>query len=285
MHQSFIRNLAWLAASGCIPMSAQAVTIANSDLPGTLQSCAASGTCFVVPTSTYESASASAFSLFDLSGPGFTQNTLIRYTLTAPSGETAQSTNLYAEPPLTTSWSTAYTGYLWMQVQDNYSAAETAHPVTLYLDKITPVPQGLFGQSGDLSLTVSGADLLSGGSSATFGLDYNNQGYSSGSLGGEVPVPCVAQGCSVSAQLNLVQLHFGSFGPAGIQLLGFDPTDTRGLVYRQGFYDDGSTSGYAVNDTQSFNISAVPEPRSNWMLAAGLACLAAAVRRKEPSTR
>ena len=228
-------------------------------------------------SSTYSSGTASAFSYFDPTNPG-NSGWLMRYDLTSPSGEAA----------IDGSQARAFDGYLWMQVQSRYNDTTAPHAVTLFMDKVTPTPSALFGQNnpsftpyadanGDLSLFVTTADLLAGQSYVTLA-DNGEYGYSSGgSLTGELPVICLAEGCQMNMQLNLAQLTFATSGTS-VQFAGFNPGDTRGQVFTQ-------TSAYYAYDinygtTQTFAISAVPEPSAYWMFAGGLGLVAAVVRRR-----
>lgn len=269
MH-AHIRCTGLLLAGLLAPWSARAMDVTVADLPATIQSCVTNATCSVNTTSLYDSATASAFAITDAGQAGY----LMRYTLAPPSGQDIT----YLTPP-----STSYSGYLWMQVQGFYSASQNADPITLYLDKVSPTPATIY-KGGDLTLYVAPADLLAGSSYVKSGLDSNNNGYVSGSLSGDVPIGCVAQGCSAFAQLNLAQLQFGQYGST-IYSTGFNPADTRTLVFSQGTADDGSVSGYPYSATQSFYVSAVPEPQFAWLYSSGLACLAAVMRRKRTNAR
>jgi hypothetical protein len=256
-----------LLTLSAFPFAAQAVSF--SELPATIQSCISAGSCLVdYSGGSYNSTTASAFAMVDL--PSGKWNWLVRYDLTPPSGQT----------DINGVQSSTYGGYLWMQVANNYSAAETAHPVVLFLDKVTPVPSNLFGQSGDLSLFMTTADLLAGGAYKTISyVSYDEYGIvSTGGLSGETPGLCLAVGCQTNAQLNLVQLNYQSFGSSGIAMTGFNPTDTRGLVYSQSSSYFNGDPPYGT--TQSFYITAVPEPETFWMLGLGLVSVAIAVRRR-----
>ena len=264
------RRTGLLFAGLLAPLAAHAMDVTVADLPGSIQSCVANASCIANTTSVYDSATASAFAITDASQPGY----LIRYALAVPSGQDITSLT----PP-----STPYSGYLWMQVQSFYSASQAADPITLYLDKVSPAPATIY-KSGDLTLYVSPADLLAGSSYVKSGLDSNNNGYVSGSLSGDVPIGCVAQGCSAFAQINLAQLQFGQYGST-IYSTGFNPADTHTLVFSQGTADDGSVSGYPYSATQSFYVSAVPEPQFVCLYSSGLACLAAVLRRKRITGR
>ncbi len=252
-----------LLSLSAFPFAAQAVSV--SELPSTIQSCITAGTCVVNYPGSYDSGTVSAFEMVDL--PSGQWNWLVRYDLASPSGQTV----------IGGGQDTAYSGYLWMQVASNYSAAETAHPVTLFLDKVAPAPGTFIDQSGDLSLFMTTSDLLAGSAYRT----QADPGYGdsdAGSLSGEIPLICLAEGCQINAQLNLVQLNYQSFGSAGIAMTGFDASDTRGLVYSQSSFYFAGEPPYGA--TQSFYITAVPEPETFWMLGFGLLSVAIAVRRR-----
>lgn len=270
-----------LLCSLVVSVEARAVTVSRSALPQTVQStlCPSSSSCSVLLNSVYSSEKVSAFTY------GYTaddQGLLLRYDLSPPSGQTDINGNQTA----------AYDGYLWMRVQHSYSTAAAMHAVTLYLDKVTPAPTPLFGQdsffypeyadaNGDLSLFMSTADLLAGRAYRTW-LDSEGQpgGIDAGNLQGELPVPCLAAGCSVQAEINLVQLQYQMVGTS-VQLAGFNPADIRGLLYRQSHgYFNPYDSSLANNTVQTFAISAVPEPSAVAMLACGLGLVAFTARRR-----
>jgi hypothetical protein len=239
-----------------------AAVIGYSDLPATIQSCVTDTSCSVSYNSTYDSGTASVFEIAE----GSETNYLVRYALAPPSAQTR------LDPPL----NEALSGYLWMGVKFQYNASETYHPVTLFLDKVTPVPFSLFTQSGDLSLLVTTADLVTGSASRLSGLDGNNQSYDSGNLSGEIPVGCLAETCEAGAMLNLVQLSYGDFGSV-IGLYAFNPSDTRNQVYTQ--HESYNGQDFPYNNTQSFYIAPVPVPGTICLFASGLVALLGARRR------
>lgn len=187
------RAVALLFLSLAFSIPVRAATITNADLPSSIQSCITAVTCFVTNTSAYDSGTASAFQITQSTGSGTENNWLMRYALVPPSGQSR------INPPQTD----AFSGYLWMLAKTFYSAAETAHPLTLYLDKVSPTPFNIFGQSGDLSLTMTTADMVAGSGYRTLGLDAYNNSYSYGDLSGNAPLPCVAETCMTHAQINL----------------------------------------------------------------------------------
>lgn len=248
-----------------LPFAAKAVTV--SELPTTIQSCITAGSCGVNFSSSYSSDKVSAFQIHDASTLGTgVGDWLMRYQLVPPTGET------HFDGYTGVTQTSNFDGYLWMRVKGQYSASELAHPVTLFLDKVNPVPGSFFGQSGDLSLFMTTADLLAGGAyrQTLNSADYGN--YDKGSLSGELPGPPLDS--QISAQLNLLQLKYLSVG-SSIAMTYFDLSDARGLVYSQNM----SEVYFPSSTTQAFYISAVPEPQASWMFGIGLLAVFSATRR------
>lgn len=268
-----------LLCSLIVSVEARAVTLSRSLLPQTIQStlCPTSSSCSVFLNSIYSSGTVSAFSY---SHTAADQGLLLRYDLTPPSGQTDINGSLTA----------AYDGYLWMRVQNSYNAAAATHAVTLYLDKVTPATIPLFGQdssfypeyadtNGDLSLFLTTADLLAGRAFQTLLLsDGRSDGIDAGNLQGELPMPCLAAGCKVHAEINLVQLQYQMVGTA-VQFAGFNPDDIRGLVYKQSQgYPNPYDPSLASDTVQTFAISAIPEPKTVALLTCGLGMVVFAAR-------
>ena len=258
-----------LGLAGVLPGSAPAATVSLSDFPATVQSCWGSG-CFVPFTSGYDSGSVAAWTMFDLAGQLGQQTWLIRYELAPPSGSDSLSTGF-----------TPYGGYLWMQVQKSYNAADPSHAVTLFMDHVTPKPESLnyFDTTPDLHLFVTSEDLIAGRAYAF----YADPGYGdepAGGLSGDLPLICLAEGCETRALLNLVQLTYAASGPS-ISMSGFDAGDMRSLVFSQGRYYADSSSGVDPSGvTQSFHIPPVPEPEPSWLMGASLLAVLIASRRR-----
>lgn len=251
-----------LLSLSAFPHVAQAISV--SELPATIQSCIADGSCAVSYGGSYHSETASAFAMFSMQTGE--QDWLMRYRLVSPSGE------IDGEGAQTS----AYGGYLWMRLASVYNAAETAHAVTLFLDKATPVPGSYYDQSGDLSLFMTTDDLLAGSAYRTQAAPGYGD-YDAGNLSGEIPLICLAEGCRVDAQLNLLQLNYESTGES-IVMTGFDSADNRGLVYAQGSYYFDGPPPYGTR--QAFYVSAVPEVEAAWLFGIGLFGVGVATRRR-----
>lgn len=261
-----IRLLMLLFAMFSMPL--HAATIQPGDLPSTIQSCPAL-TCIVNNTSSYDSGTMAAFHMSQNNGAGYDSDWLIRYTLAPPSGQSR----------INPSQSTAFTGYLWLKVQDSYSAAESAHPVIVYLDKVSPTPFAMFGQSGDLSLAMNTSDMVAGSAYRTYGIDYSNNSYDYGHLMGDTPVPCLAAGCEASATLNLTQLVYQNFGPT-VYLTSFNSADSRGLVFkRSSTYPCYGDPSCAMDNRQGFYVQSVPVPPALGLLVSGSLVFAARLMR------
>ena len=255
-----------------VSFSAKAVTVSTAELPATIQSCISAGTCAVFQSSSYQSGTASAFQIFDLSGNN-SPSLLMRYDLVSPSGQSSIGEGGSTTP---------FSGYLWMQVARNYKATDTVHAVKLFTDKVTPVPASFnFNPApSDLTLLMTTADLLAGSAYRTINyIDYGPYGIvDTGELSGDIPILCLAAGCQISAQLNLAQLNYQRLESGEIQMTGFDSLDMRGLVYSQSsaYFDNQPPYG----STQLFYIAAVPEPAEYLMLLAGIGLVGWRARRR-----
>lgn len=269
LHRSACSRLGLLFLSSLFVLSARAAVITTSDLPGTIQSCIATATCSVLNASSYDSGTASAFQISKNTGSGVETDWLMRYALVPPSG---QST-------INPSTSDSFSGYLWMLAKSSYSATETDHAFTLYLDKIAPTPFAMAGHSGDLSLSMPTADVVAGSSYVTDGIGSDFQSYSYGNLSGDIPLGCLDVGCEDHAQLNLLQMTYTNFRSAGLWLTSFDATDTRGLVFAQrSSYSSSYGPEFNFDNAQSFYVNAVPLPGAAWLLVSGMVGLGGAAR-------
>jgi hypothetical protein len=261
--KSLTRATVLMCLASANPMTAGAAVVLDSELPNSIQSCMASGACFAGPVSVYDSGTAAAFPLSQNLGTATEQNWLMRYTLVPPSAQTRTN------PAQTDSLG----GYLWMLVKGQYDAAEAGHGVTVFLDKASPSAFGFAGQSGDLSLQLATADLVAGSSYFDAAFTSGNVYASSGNLTGELPPMCLADNCGVHVDLNLLQLSYSDNGST-VAFTGFDPSDVRGLVFGQRSYYQSGDPSTAVNDVQTFQVSAVPLPAALWLFGPALAGLA-----------
>lgn len=251
-------------AAFCISASAQAVVVDLSELPTSMQTCFSyGGTCWgaslVSPPmpgatasllSTYDTPDMSAFQYMD----GSTDKWLIRYHLTSPSSQGG----------------TALAGNVWLSANQAYDLSNSTHGFTLFTEKVSPTPWN-GGVMGDLThqITLTTASLFAGGDTIQAGLDGSNNTYQNGTLnytGGFLP--CVAEGCSISAAFNLIGLTYLNAG--SLAYLTFNPADTRGLLFRQA---SSYSSGYdnSFDYQQQLYVQPVPLPAGFWLLISGLA--------------
>ena len=269
--KTHVRVIPLLFLALTFPLAARAATVAIADLPGAIQSCISATSCFVNNSSAYENGTVSAFQITQDTGSGYETNWLMRYSLVPPSGQSR------LDPPLNDSFS----GHLWMLAKNAYSASETEHAFTLYLDKVSPTPFDIFGHGSELALLMPTTDLVIGSSFRTLGIDFYAGDYDFGDLSGDIALPCLAQDCRSHTQLNLVQMLYGDFGASGVSFIGFDPSDSRGLVFTQSTHApcDGDPECIPDDLQQSFYVSAVPVPAAAWLFGSGFAALLGAMQR------
>lgn len=250
---------------------ARSITVV--DLPSQLQACMGSGDCFVdtsLPAFAFGQMEAYSFA-GDLQGSLVTGYAL-RYSLLPPSGEN----------------STAFGGDVWLTVQSSYDLSLDSNPVTVYTDTVSPQPNNiLFGDSDglDIDISMTNAALLSGSGFEVIGLDGNNMVVYQANMnlqsdsGGGALLPCAAEGCSATADLNLIYLSYIQAGnTATLQL---NPGDSRSLLYElTSSYDElPENGGYFTS--QSYYVAAVPLPAAVWLFGAGLLGLIGIAKRKK----
>ena len=93
-------------------------------------------------------------------------------------------------------------------------------------------------------------------------------------------LPCVADGCYASAQLNLLYLLFSDLDGDGIYGLGINPLDTRGRLFNVSSYDPyGGLEGTGELSSVSYYVSTVPLPPALYLFLSGLGLFGAVKRR------
>lgn len=277
---------------GALTFSAHAVSINIADLPNAVQSCISTSQCFVNTSSSFEQQvsatnSIAAFQWTDLSSGTPVNKYLIRYQLDSGSSNVYSGVDSYGNP--TPTQTTSLSGNLWMGINSSYAISapdlSTQYAtMNLFLDQTQvdtnsnawlqpPSPDGV------LTLRMNYTDLLNG-SAFSAATCCSNGGIITGSLqtsdgfgGWQSALPCLADGCSSSAMLNLIDLQYTLSGP-GATLL-FNSTDTRGLLYTTTLNDP-----YSGDGTSTYLVAPVPVPASAWLFVSGLFGLISAVRHR-----
>lgn len=242
-----------------ISCSAQAaVIVQNSELPSAVQSL-------------FGSATFSSFDTTNMAAFGYMENSvtkwLIRYNVLSPSYFTNASGG--------SSTTTLVSGYLWLSANDQYDLTNGNRPTfTLFAEKSSPT-----SFNSTLPLTMSAADLTNGSSYEIAGLDANNQPYGSGSLQISGLYPCAAQGCQLSAQINLIGLHYYDFGSVAVLNPGFIP-DSRSLLFKA-TNSFGGLGGPGSLAEAAYYVQPVPLPAGLWLLISGLTGLGTLARKRK----
>jgi hypothetical protein len=252
-------------------------SISITDLPSQLQACISSNDCIVDtggPVVTIGQMEAYSFS-DNLQGSPVSGYAL-RYLLLPPSSEDSSS------------GSTAYSDDIWLTVQSIYDLSLDSNPVTVYTDTVSPQPNNiLFGDSNglDIDISMTNAALSSGSGFELSALDANNiEIYQANmnlqsDMGGNALLPCAAEGCSATADLNLIYLSYVQSGSTAN--LQFNPGDSRSLLYEltSGYDEAPENGGYFTS--QSYYVAAVPIPAAAWLFGSGLLGLIGISRRNK----
>jgi len=249
-----------------------ALSITVVDLPSQLQACMGSGDCSVdtsVPALAI--GQMEAYSFVDNLQESAVAGYALRYSLLPPSGED----------------STAFGGDIWLTVQSSYDLSLDSNPVTVYTDTVSPQPNNILYDSDglDIDITMTNAALLSGSGFEVTGLDANNMDVYQANmnlhsdLGGDALLPCAAEGCSATADLNLIYLNYIQAGNTAT--LQFNPGDSRSLLYEltSGYDELPENGGYLTS--QSYYVAAVPLPAAVWLFGTGILCLIGVANRKK----
>lgn len=256
-------------------------SITITDLPSQLQACIGSNNCVVdtrAPVVTIGQMEAYYFADNLQGTPAF--GYALRYSLLYPSAEISGPGTI------------TYTGDIWLTLYNSYDLSLDANPVTIYTDKVSPQPGNLFlGDSTglDIDVTMTSAALLSGAGFEMVGLDDNNMDIYQANMtlqsdmGGNALVPCLAEGCLSTADLNLIYLDYVQSGNTAT--LQFNPGDSRKLLYGLTSKYDAAPEegGYFVS--QSYYVASVPLPATMWLFGAGFAGLLGIARKKKACRR
>lgn len=269
-------NKLHLFASACAYIITQIIStpvLSASIFPSEIQTCVSTSICSN-PALVQQAPTFSTYSYLD----GGVSKFLFKYSLSPSSSE---STNFSTTP---------LSGAAWLSANATYDLSQERHLFSLYLDGVTPTPTNLWvGDSDglDVGLSMSTPDLLAGRS--FFRMVENQRGGESflkgdlGTHGDQGPifnnhdfVICLAEGCEVGAELNLLNMQYLQSGSTA-QLI-INTTDQRGLLYNQ-YRDDA----FGFDDTwylsQSYKV--VPIPPAVWLFGSGLLGLIGFARRKK----
>lgn len=247
-----------------------AAFVSLSDLPSEIQACHISGSCFVSQRSAVDipglnaSPAMSAYTLIR----GSEQKYMLQYNLVPPSGD---------------SLAIPYTGSVWLEVAQSYNLSSSVPMISIFLDTVSPQPVNLlFGDSTGLDMGIQSSaqglltgSLLQSSGCCNFPSETGNMTLL-GDMGGSALLPCLADGCSSTASLNLLYLQYADIG--GQAVLNFNANDNRGLLFQ--VRTDDPYNEFSPVRTQSYYVSAVPVPASLWLLLSGLLSLCGIARRK-----
>lgn len=253
---------------------ADAAVLNSQELPDSIESCLASGSCTVDHQSSHDANGISAFRYANGSFSGY----LFRYDLQAPSAalEAWQQVDFSSDPPTITSHNsnTPLTGSVWLQVAERYNSQDFFHSVALYLDNVQPSDQALLPRGGPndlpktLNFLLSNADLQNAHADKSFYLLESTTAESGDLVLNELPLVCLSTGCGIELQLNLVGMQFMAQGNEWITQFNDDP---RGLLYSERQFFNGNE--LSSNNLRSFYVQPVPLLPSGWLLLSGLAML------------
>jgi hypothetical protein len=284
---AIVKSLVLVLCTWALAATVQAATLNPADLPTAVQSCLGAGKCSVDTTSSFDqtvpgSAGISGYKWIDARSGTPVSKYLVRYSLLAASSNVY--TGVDATGALMPTQTTPLTGSLWVGVNANYSIAgpdlnSQYAAFSVFWDH-TQSDAWTTSVNGEQSVRMSLADLLGGGASSSADC-CSSGGTITGSLEGLGPYgwqaaqPCVADGCSTSLLLNLVDIKYQDLVSTAI--LSFDGIDARGVVF-QGTMND-PYSGYS---TSTYLVKPVPLPPTAFLMASGALGIAALTRRRKP---
>lgn len=184
-----------------------------TDLPVAIQQCLTTAECNVSSESDFDHNGIAAFRYQANTVSGY----LFRYPVLPPST---------AIPPA---------GNLWLNVLDTYSRSADSRPMLLYLDQSSFNTLPRYGQTDEfptvLHFELSADSLLDSRAFRNLGLSEEGVVESGDLTALEPLLPCLADGCSLSQELNLIGM---SFVENNNELkLQFAPEDFRRMLYAE----------------------------------------------------
>ena len=241
-------------------------------LPDDIQRCVDDGSCNVNQQSMSEYNNVSMYEYIDLASN--TTSKLIRYSL-VDAYQVDQDVM------------TDFSGYVWLKASDSFSATESTHDLTLYLDQSSParldMTYGAMQNPDVIHLGLTAADLLAGTAFTTsiVSSDYPSGYFEDGDLLSDaIPPPCLADYCGVDAFLHLVYLQYVDEGSSYSLLPWLNESDSNEVLYSQRSYFDSGDVTSDYYQEQVFSVQAVPLPAATWLFMSGLLALTGFIKRK-----
>ena len=212
------------------------------------------------------------FQRYDYFDSNFRQMHLLRYSIGGDAGNVTTG-DFPSQTP--------FFGTAWLGLQNEYDLSSEIIQMTLYTEQV--LPGSNLQQTDDISLTLSTEALLAG--TGSFFDNFDGTPEDNG-LDSDGPLVCIAPGCFVGAEFNLLNVAYSEIG--GVAIAGFptlfpgvSPPINGELLYSEftgfpGFEPDGDL---AFDQRSNFIVGAVPEPGSGLLLFFS-ALLAMSLRRK-----
>lgn len=163
-------------------------------------------------------------------------------------------------------------GSVWVGAAATYHLDDERHYFPLYLDQVAPTPGNVWigdVDGLDVVLSMPSSDLLAGGSFVRRVL--SQEGYhEAGALGthgseefglnGEGLLPCLADGCAVGAEFNLLHMQFAVSGSEAA--LAPVDAESRSLLYAQ---SRSYTDDLSWNLGQAYHLVPLPDAGGLWL--------------------
>jgi hypothetical protein len=254
--------------------SLQAATISSiRQLPTPIQTCVITAECLVGFGSDFELGGIAAFRYSTKDFSGY----LFRYSVLKPSAATYEQNYVddAQNPPITQlrESNIPLKGHVWLQVAERYSNSATGL-VALYSDKITPTQVVLprFFDPIDpptIHFQLTPKSLLASRAYSQWTLTEQGGTGSGDLIAAEPPLLiCLANGCSVREEINLIGMTFVESGNELV--LQFAPHDRRQMLYNEERAYDDVIAGF--HEQYQLYVQPVPLPAAwqLWLLSLSL---------------